>query len=290
VREQRESKSAIVRKYFPSNVAGRTKKILELVADQKMKITDERTDSYDSPTGRVYIGVAKKPLMKVRNGFGYQGILLQTDNRMFIQCHVCGLWFRILSKLHLATHKMNQKQYKKKFGLFSTKALVSDDLSYSLEERAYKRNEVSPNSEKHLSTARAKAMTAKRGKHQLLSKNTEWNNRHGLCEKQLGFRLLEYIKTYKSLPSRGQKGEGRSIAKALHRRYDSLNLGFKHYKVPQIFRQGTNVELLAPNNKQIFYNYNKGYDREVVYQWILKNTPYLRTPNRFADQDEPVSA
>ena len=123
------------------------------------------------------------------------------------------------------------------------------------------------------------AEKVKKNRNRLVFKD-EFANRYGLCEKQLGFRLIEYIRKYKSLPSsRNVKGEGNIIRKALARRYGSPNEGFKHYQIPILYRTGTNVELLAPNGKQYFFNYNKAdYSPDAVYQWIVEQCPVL-APN-----------
>lgn len=259
------------------------KKIFKLLRKTKYRITDERVMSYDSPTGKAYIGISKRPLQKVTNGYGFKGVLIQTDNREFIQCHVCGKWRRIITTIHLKSHNLTQEEYKKKFGLLKTTALVSDSMSYSLEERGRK------NIERFNLTEQAESSRFKpRNKLQQMARkeivnNDEHNNRYALCEKQLGFRLIEYIKQYRILPSRGQKKDGGMIAKALYRRYGSLNEGFKHYEVAQLHRQGSNVELIAPNNQQMFFNYNKDYNRDRVWAWMLENTPRLSIPNVFKD-------
>lgn len=258
------------------------KKLLSQIKSRKYKIKDEfTTPSVDSPTGRVYIGVAKKPLIQIKNGFGYQGVLLQTDNRMFVQCHVCGKWLRRLSQQHLDKHMMTQVDYKKKFGLYEDKGLVCDALSYSQEKNARKvwannREEMI----KHLQTAKA----LQKNKHKKQIGVAQHDNKYGYCEKQLGFRLVEYIKAYKMLPTRSHKGEGSRISKALYRRYQSVNKGFEHYKLPAMYRTGSRVELVAPNKKQMFFNYNKDYNRERIYEWMIDNTPVLASEiNIFKD-------
>ena len=104
------------KKYFDMRAVS-AKSILKLVKNTKLKITDERTQAYDSPTGRVYIGIAKKPLAEVKDGFGFKGVLLQTDNRMFIQCHVCGKWLRKIPKQHLEKHNLTKEEYNKLLAL-----------------------------------------------------------------------------------------------------------------------------------------------------------------------------
>lgn len=283
-KHKRKDKNKVL-KYFetPTNKRPVYKGILNLLKNRKLKVTDHRTIPYDSPTGRAFVGVAKKPLREVENGFGFKGVLLQTDNRMFIQCHICGKWIRQLTKRHLQKHKITKDKYKTKFGLMKSTSLVSDELSYSLEKRARIRLEKNPNSLNHLTNIAAKGLASQ--KRRKLIHNDEHNNRYGICEKQLGFRLIEYIKKYKDLPSRSIKGEGGIISKALYRRFKSLNQGFKHYGLPTRYRQGSNVELNAPNGKQLFFNYNKDYSKDKIWAWFVQNCPQVdpSSINKFAN-------
>ena len=208
--------------YEPRYYASSKRVILKLVRNKKLKITDEKMlETVDSPTGKVYIGVNKRPLQKVKKGYGYRGVLLQTDNRVFVQCHVCGLWMRRIAAKHLKAHKLTKDRYCEKFGLLKTTALVSDELSLSLEERgrknimAYNNLDAVKASKARQEQRKLAAEKVKKNRNRLVFKD-EFANRYGLCEKQLGFRLIEYIRKYKSLPSsRNVKGEGNIIRKAL---------------------------------------------------------------------------
>jgi hypothetical protein len=104
----------------------------------------------------------------------------------------------------------------------------------------------------------------------------EHNNRYSICKKQLEYRLLGYIRAYKTLPSRSTKGEGGKICKALFRRFGSLSKAFSFYGLPTLKRYGSTFELLAPNGKVLFANYNKNYNRDMVYAWMLENTTVLK--------------
>ncbi len=252
---------------------------------KKYLITDEQMLEYaDSPTGRVYIGVNKRPLQKVKDGFGYQGVLLQTDNREFIQCHICGKWGKKLGG-HVQTHDITTSAYRKKFGLMQGNGLVSDATSDRYADSGYKRNIVNPNSNEHLDSSRANAVRATKIDHRRYAGTVEHDNKYGLCEKQLGFRLIEYIKRYRQLPSQAMKGEGGMITKALRRRHGSVNNGFNHYNLPSFYRSGSTVELLAPNKRQIFFNYNKNYSPDLIYKWMVEQCPALHPDavNQYAE-------
>ena len=283
-----------IEQYFePRYVKYQKKVVLKLVKHKRLRITDEKLiENSDSPTGKVYIGVSKRPLQKLTRGYGYKGVLLQTDNRVFIQCHYCGKWARRLSSAHLATHRLTKEKYCSKYGLLKTTALVSDELSQSLQQRgrmnilAYN-NLNSLKANKALQKQREEAALKGREARKALMRNDEHNNKYGLCEKQLGFRLIEYIRKYHFLPTNRAKGEGNQICKALFRRYGSINEGFKHYNIPTLHRTGSTVELIAPNNKQYFFNYNNhSYNPAAIYKWMVDQCPVLgpNAINPFSDK------
>lgn len=114
--------------------------------------------------------------------------------------------------------------------------------------------------------------------HKNWRRSIEYENEKGTCDLQIKFRLFEYIKMYKDLPSESsKKGEGRAICKVLVRRFGNLQKAFKHHGLPIRHRMGTTVELLAPNGKQMFFNYNQGYSKDKVLDWMIENCEALKT-------------
>lgn len=252
-----------VKKYFIKEIS--PNKARAHTRNKALAIYDERTITYDSPTGKAYVGLAKRPLMKVDEGYGFKGVLLQTDNRELVQCHICGKWAKVISSNHLKKHKTNRLEYNAKFGLQDSTKLVCDASSYRYEASA--RKNPLPNQMKKLAMTDQKSAMQARKRVKQVGK-PEHDNKYGLCPLQLGIRLAQYITEYKMLPSEGIKGEGRRIARGLKKRHDSINNGFKYYFVPTIYRKGSSVELQSPDGEQFFFNYNRGYNREFVYGWI----------------------
>lgn len=264
--------------YFDFTKWFKSKDAEKLLSNQDYKIYDERTEfNSESPTGRVYIEAAKKPLESIINGHGYKGVLLQTDNRMLIQCHNCGKWFRRLTAKHLAKHKLTVITYREKYGLLPEKALISDELSYSLEERGRKtfemhKEQAAINLSKNRDIAMKKAAKAQKK----IAASIENKNRFKTCPVQMPARLMQFLKTYKMLPMLSPKGGGRSICRTLAKQHGSVNLGFAYYKLPSYYRQGSNVELKAINGKQLFFNYNQDYSRQEVWNFLVENSPFLK--------------
>lgn len=83
----------------------------------------------------------KDPLKPIEEGkgFGYYGALsLCMDEEMKLQCHICGKLFHNVSVHSRMAHKMNGSEYKKKFQLASTTALVSEPERLRQKERVMK--------------------------------------------------------------------------------------------------------------------------------------------------------
>ncbi len=81
----------------------------------------------DVPSG-IYFGNAKEPLMPAGPGeFGYLGVISYNKNKDKIQCHICGKFFRSLgTSAHLKVHNITNDEYKERFGIARTVALVSE--------------------------------------------------------------------------------------------------------------------------------------------------------------------
>lgn len=264
--------------------------ILDKVASKEWRITDERVIDYpDSPTGKAFVGVAKAPL-QLAEGFGYKGVLLQTDNREFVQCHECGKWMASLGGNHVFSHNMTMEEYRDKHGLLQKYALVSDVLSNKMAESAHERHAAGTfNSSGVFDSELAKKVSVnaqKARQKRRLVHNVQHSNKHGFCEQQLGFRLVEYIKKYRNLPSRSQKGEGLSLTIALKRRHGTTNDGFKHYGLPKRFLSGAKLEYVAPDGAFKAFS-TRGMNRmNGFYDWMIEHTPVLQgNVNIFAQKD-----
>ena len=95
----------------------------------KSKYTKNIIKYSGAPSGKAYIGVNKEPLMPVKEGYGFQGVLLQDESRQFVQCHNCGEWFKSITGGHLKTCSgLSGREYKQKYGLYLTKGLISDEV------------------------------------------------------------------------------------------------------------------------------------------------------------------
>jgi len=78
----------------------------------------------------------KEPLKKVKKGnHGFYGALLSTVDGELIQCHICGKLYKSLIFHVKSAHKINTKEYRKKFNLAGSTALVSEVLRNKYKKR-----------------------------------------------------------------------------------------------------------------------------------------------------------
>lgn len=75
----------------------------------------------------------KEPLKPLKKGYGYHGVLLQSADKKFVQCHICGKLYSELSK-HIVRHKISAKEYREKFHLSPMTALISEDIRQKRKE------------------------------------------------------------------------------------------------------------------------------------------------------------
>jgi hypothetical protein len=246
------------------------KKILNRKTIKKdiAKYRDKLIDHESSPTGKAYIGINKKPLMKNENGIGYQGVLLQDEYREFVQCSGCGKWFQKITNFH--TKKCiggTTDDYKKRFGLFKSTGLISDASSLRCTRAALKNKE-------SITNKRFKAnQTAKNFKmpHQYKKAPRENENRFGNCPEQLKYRLYTFIYNNRELPNCHNRG--RALARAIYNRYGRLGEAFKHFGLPRFFRLGTTLEFTFPDGYKAHYNINKFGDREQFFEQMISRCP-----------------
>ena len=145
----------------------------------------------------------KEPLTKVSKGHGYYGVLLQSEDGQYIQCHVCGKLFKHMSG-HLKTHKLNTKEYRKKFKISLMTALSSESMRWNLKRATMKWFHNLSEDEKieyrRKNNERLRAALKKRGKGQP-KKSLEGYNKDGTCPDQLLQKIKDVAKELEKTPS-----------------------------------------------------------------------------------------
>lgn len=258
------------RKSFSEKPIRRKAKSTGFFSRQIESYEDKIIDYKGSPTkNKAYIGIAKRPLMPVKKGFGYMGVLIQSSDREFVQCHGCGEWFRKIGDMH--TKKClgkTTKEYKQMFGLNEGPGLVSDATSMMLTQNALKAKE---NIERFIKDSKNGKMQGRRGRDK--PQRIAFSNIYGTCPLQLQERLYEFIRVNKELPS--QSNRGRPIYKALTRRYKSFGEALQAHGLPRLKRRGTNMQYTFPDHTVYKYNINRIHDRAALYALMMEKCPVL---------------
>ena len=70
----------------------------------------------------------KEPLKEIKNGYGYYGAILATEDGTKIQCHLCGGLYSELQAHIRMFHSMKVRDYKEKFELAYTTSLISESI------------------------------------------------------------------------------------------------------------------------------------------------------------------
>jgi len=236
----------------------------------------------DAPTGYVYIGCAKKPLMKNKSGYGFRGVLLHDEHQKLIQCSECGKFVRRINAFHLKKCTggvSTTEEYKDIYGLNKTSGLVSNDLSSLLAEAALKNKKGHKHflkNQKKMVESGTKAYKKKYGETGA-GFSTEFYNKNGNCELQLLTRLVTFVNENKELPAPGNRGRG--IYKAIWRKYGSFGKQIEKWGFPTFERIGTTYRYVFLDNFIYSFNLNRLHDRSKLYKLMKEKCPVLSADN-----------
>lgn len=151
---------------------------------------------------------AQEPFMQVPKGYGYYGVLMETEDRNYVQCHECGELFVSLPSHIRHTHKLTAREYKEKYELNYGTALQSSFTSEKQSiggEFMYKLNKGIKLSNKEIK----KYALKKRNELRRLSKRdksrfrhtVEMMNKFGTCPDQIQERFTKLVDKYGGAPS-----------------------------------------------------------------------------------------
>jgi len=253
------NRAAIVRE-FKSNT-GILRKGMETYMD-KIISCDE------SPSGKAYIGVAKRPLMEA-DGYGYMGVVLQDETRRYIQCHECGKWGKKITVTHLKKCSgITPVEYKEKHGLDRNCGLVADETSMKCTKAALKNKE----SGKRIRLLNLKKGYKPRGEQR--KQSLQEMNKYGTCPLQLKTRLYDFIICNRELPNCHNRGS--SLYKAIRRRFGRFGEALKEYGLPTLKRVGTNYVFTYPDYTIQTFNINKFGDREQLFASLVEKCLELK--------------
>lgn len=218
----------------------------------------------NSPTGKVYVGAAKEPLMPDKHGF--KGVVVQDEARMLVLCAECGRWLSQIQAGHLkACSGLTVEEYKKEHGLGVQTRLTADDTR-NLNAIASAKNR--PKSyAKNLSKRDLKKATeaAKAYKNTL-----EYQNSKGTCPEQIRSRLKEFILTKQRLPN--MKNGGSALIGLLKRRHGSIRDGLLYYGLPTRKSLGSTIEYTFGDGSTFFHDTHSPGSGDTFFNLMLEKS------------------
>jgi|TARA_R100001530_G_scaffold134246_1_gene108765 hypothetical protein len=247
---------------------------------KQVQYADKIIDYPESPTGKAYIGIAKKPLMESETGYGFEGVLIQTDDRMLVQCHNCGEWRKHLSLHVKSCTGLTAKEYKRKYGLLMRTGLLSDAQSMENTKNLFNQtvgfrdwNKNPKNAKRRMEqNAKGRALAVARKKKGGVS--AEQMNRTGTCPLQIKTRVIEFIHANKEFPTASNRGQ--SLYQIIAKRFGSFKDGMREYGLPQWIK-GTYGERYYefPDGSIHSFNSRDIQERDMFYQLMVQKCPVL---------------
>lgn len=147
----------------------------------------------------------KEPLLPIlkKDGFGYYGTLIASKDGQTIQCHICGKLFANLSSHVRQAHKISIPDYREKFQLAYSTALVSENERMRLKEctLAWLNSLTEKQKEAYKRKAR-KNQKIKSTPQQTIRLETK--NKRGTCPDQLLQKIKDVAKELNHTPSLGE--------------------------------------------------------------------------------------
>ena len=145
----------------------------------------------------------KEPLTSVRGGYGYYGALLLTEDKNYVQCHICGGLYTHVG-VHLRhAHQMKASDYKKRFGLGGKTALIGEGVRKKMKEICYKRYHALSEEQKQEMRKKAIPKTIEKNKTRRgVPISLEARNRVGTCPDQTLQKIRDCVKAIGETPSR----------------------------------------------------------------------------------------
>lgn len=222
----------------------------------------------------------KEPLRKFEGGYGYLGVLSYDKSKGKVQCHLCGLLFRMINNGHLGRiHGITAREYKEKTGLSQMTALMGEETREKiittrghnpncaevLKEAQKKRRERLANGDKDLQSG--------------FKMSLEVRNKRGTCPDQLLDKISKTIKSYGRVVTADEFKKfhhGRFLG-SVYRTYGTWEhalslLGYrsfrgKHYKEEELLEAMRNFYLVNKRTPR-YSDFNRGL---LPSYWTYKN-------------------
>ena len=211
---------------------------------------------YDSPSGKIIVGKYIPPFEKVKDGFGFKGVIVEDVNTGQLQCHICGEWHQQLVSHIIPKHNLTCSEYKKRFGLLQSTALKNKKMRIRQSEVMQVLRK--KNKKNRMGFGKNNVYA---GNRKNKPKAEESKNKYGVCDLQIMQKVIELKEELGKTPTLIQLKEryGGTFIFHLNKKYNSYvtycrEIGFE------------------PN----YSNFNPKYSKEYFIEKALSNEPSTR--------------
>jgi len=232
---------------------------------------NSRKIKYNSPSGYVNIGKYIPPFEKVKNGYGFMGVVIEDSKSGKLQCAICGKWFEQLNT-HIRNHKITTSEYKIKYGLLQSTALKSKRLRL-----IHSQVMIDLRKKNKQNNFKFRRKNSYAGNRKDKPKGQEHQNKYGVCDLQLRNKIILLSERLGKTPTLIdiKKYYGGSFISLIHSRYASyirlcklLNLDLNYsshnpkysrqYFIEKALSNEASIRIMTTNEGRAFYKYFKG--------------------------------
>lgn len=168
----------------------------------------------------------KEPLKMIpkEEGIGWFGVLAAEVKTGKVQCHLCGQFFDALAMHVLSAHKMKIMEYREKFGLAYTTALVSENERMRLKQSTLDwLKKMSPEEkEEFLQRQKAHLKAGRPQSYHVRKKTIEGMNKDGSCPDQTLQAIIDVKNELGHTPSKAEFIQHKQSQRYVH-------LVYKHF-------------------------------------------------------------
>lgn len=222
----------------------------------------------------VYKGVP--PFMKFKDGYGYYGVLLESEKTGELQCHLCGSLANNIAKHIYHKHKnISVKQYKEKVGLNLRTPLMSETTRKKIKNNflnltEQKRKEIVKRLKNLNKNNHRDGKIKPRGKYS----SQEFQNKFGTCQEQAKTKFWEEYKKWGRIPTVAEmSGSLRSVVFTRFSSYKEalLSWGITDAQYREHILSGRINAVEVRKQNDYFPKYSKEVVRQQYGDFFFKN-------------------
>lgn len=140
----------------------------------------------------------KPPFEEIDGAYGFYGILTESEDGSYVQCHECGEWLSAITASHLKKHGLDNRGYKRKYMLSAKTPLASRKYRVELAKGYIKNAMIFSEIFKESKEKNRLIVIQNNKKRKGKKEDLECKNRKGTCRMQLIEKIREVAKEYKT--------------------------------------------------------------------------------------------